>query len=305
MNLALDSGAHSFFNKYSRKDRSFAFFESDEFWEFADSYVNYLIENKDNFSIYVGLDVVFNPELSWKNQKYFESKGLHPLPVYHAGEDILWLKKYLDNYEYFGLGGLGQRTSKAIWYMGMGDHAFDLICDGKGYPRSKIHGFAMTSPDLILEYPFYSVDSTSWMQFGKYGLMLVPKNRNGVFVYDETPHIIAVSTRKKQKDDHKHFDHLPKIEQTHIHEYLESIGLRMGKSKLESVSFDATKAEFPIAVTEVSSVETIIEIGVCNDITQRDQANLRYYLDLESAIPEWPRPWKKKRKAVMTKMPGA
>ena len=723
MNLMLDSGAHSLYmSEVLHKDNNYAFFESDAFWQYIDAYCAFLKENKDHFAVYVNVDVIFNPEMSWKVQKYMEDTyKLNSIPVFHPGEDLKWLKKYLDNYGYIGIGGLGQRAMKGRWLADTGEPAWNLICNEKGIPRIKVHGFAMTSPELIIEFPYFSVDSvtgdamvlvrefgrirmssmeelywsalgdkittenghhyknttgletyitdedgkgfwtpvtkvfrheigkplykvrsydgravkvtgdhgcfvirdgkktpvptldlkpnidrlvcvnfrrtnkiqikqltveverttakkskfrseriqkesfpftvvftkelmeffglwiadgyysglsvgmsyandieslqcfekaasvfnfgeqphkvsiksnavdsgvsnifmqrvmqalgfigkshtkqipwwvfevsnelicaflrgyfsgdgstnngaaieagtvsvklfyglfylltsvgvtpickikegrtggfstgesilhtinignfqsktaffekigflqkrkmdtirlslsrpqtsmknkvgdffsckqeenhltcfgveklnvfkgvvydlevpegqryvangilihnsTSWMQFGKYGLIIVPKKKNGTFIYDESPHIISVSTRKKRKEDYKNFEHLPKIEQTHIHEYLESIGLKMGSSKLEKVSFDHSKAEFPIAETEVSSSETIIERGVCNDVNQRDQCNLEYYLSLESSIPEWPRPWKKKRKAIMTKLPGA
>ena len=303
MNLFLDSGAYSIFEATTNKGK---FIETDVLWEYIDRYALFLSENKDKFDVYVNVDIPFYPELTWKIQQYLEiEKKLQPLPVYHPSEDIKWLKKYADNYEYIGTGGLGQSSSKSRWHMNIGDAFWNIICDDKGMPQVKVHGFAMTSPDLIIEFPYYSADSTSWMQFGKYGLLVVPRKQKNKFVYDVPPHIISVSTRKKRKEDYKNFEHLPKIEQTHVHEYLESISLKMGSSKLEHIEFDCTKVEFPIAATEVSSIETIIERGVCNDITFRDQANLQYYLDLESNIPLWPRPWKKKRKAMLTKLPEA
>ena len=64
MKLALDSGAHSLYNKYVKGSRDFSFYESDEFWEFADDYANFLLENKDRFEFYVCMDVIRNPELS-------------------------------------------------------------------------------------------------------------------------------------------------------------------------------------------------------------------------------------------------
>ncbi len=306
MNLFLDSGAHSLYNDRIRKAKDHLFYETDEFWKYVDDYCIFLKEHKDKFRVYVSVDVIFNSEMTWKVQRYMEDVyKLNPLPAFHAQEDFKWLKKYMDNYEYIGLGGLGQGMTRGNWLANVGEPAWNLICNEKGIPRVKIHGFAMTSPNLVIEFPYYSADSTSWMQFGKYGLLVIPRKKHGFFDYDIPPLIISVSTRKKRKDDIKNFDHLPKIEQTYVHEYLESIGLKMGSSKLEDAPFDATKAEFPIAATEVSATETIIEHGVCNDVTLRDQANLSYYLNLEEFIPPYPRPWKKKRIASMTKMPGA
>jgi len=44
-----------------------------------------------------------------------------------------------------------------------------LIEMGRKYKR-KVHGFAMTKPDYIRRFPFYSVDSTSWKAGSKYGI---------------------------------------------------------------------------------------------------------------------------------------
>ena len=305
MKIAVDSGAHSLFKKYTKKDNQsqfdFSYYETDEFWAYVDNYCAWLHENKDKIDLYVNLDVISNAELTWKVQKYMESKNLNPLPVYHTGEDISWLKKYIENYEYFAIGGLGQQMTKSRWLMNSGDIVFDLVCDSKGMPRNKVHGFAMTSPDLIVEFPFFSIDSTSWMQFGKYGIIITPKKKNNHFVYDESPHIISVSARKKSRMKAENFVHLSPEVQKQVHEYLESIGLKMGKSILEHVNFDQTRGEFPISKTEVSDQEKVIEKGVCNNATMRDQANLSYYLALEESIPPWPRPWKRKRKALLTK----
>jgi len=304
MKLVLDSGAHSLYTKeVMRKNDDYSYYESDAFWKYVDDYCEFLKVHKDNFAFYVSVDVIFNPELSWKVQKYMEDvHKLNPLPVYHSGEDFKWLKLYMDNYEYIGMSGLGQRAKKMQWMLNTGDTAWGMICDDKGMPRNKVHGFAMTSPDLIIEYPYHSVDSTSWMQFGKYGLIIIPKKKNGKFIYDEPPHIISVSTRKKRKTEYDHFEHLPKIEQKHILEYLEMKGIPMGKSILEEEEFDRSRPELPISKKSVSSIERVIEVGVCNNNDLRDQINLDYYLDLEAAIPPWPRPWKK-RKNMVTRLP--
>lgn len=295
--LFLDSGAHSLFKEHigTNKQRDFSFFESDTFWKFVDDYANFIKANKKLIDIYVSLDVIFNPELSWKVQKYLENTHkLKPLPVFHAGEDFKWLKKYIDNYDYVGIGGLGQSVTKSQWITSVGDPAFELICNTKNrLPRVKTHGFAMTSPELMMRYPFFSCDSTSWMQFGKYGLIIVPKKREGKFDYKSSPTVVLVSQRKNQKAKYDHFDHLPSTEKNHILEYIESKGLRFGKSNLKKVPFDKKKCEFPLSEHELSDEEIIIEKGICNDGGLRDELNLYYYLDLESHIPKYPWAWKK------------
>jgi intein/homing endonuclease len=137
-------------------------------------------------------------------------------------------------------------------------------------------------------------NSTSWMQFGKYGMIIVPKKRNGKFIFEETPHIVLVSARKEQKAKEKHFDNLPLMVQNYIIEYIESKGLRMGESSFEEVPFSKDKPKLPLRVKELSGKEVILEEGVCNSGKMRDILNLHYYLDLESCL-EWPRYWKRKR----------
>jgi hypothetical protein len=286
-----------------RGTHTFEYYETQEFWDYVDAYAAFIKEHEYLIETYVNVDVIYNPELSWKVQKYLEDKGLKPIPVFHPGESLSWLQKYIDaGYNYIGIGGLGQTTTKEKWKMVVGDPAWEMICDSKGIPQVKIHGFAMTSPDLIIEYPYFSVDSTSWMQFGKYGMIIIPKKKNGKFVYEESPHIISVSARKAKKSEYDHFENLPKINQQHILEYLEMKGIPMGKSILEDETFTKNMSELPISKKSVSSVEKIIEVGVCNNGDLRDQINLDYYLDLESYIPTWPRKWRKRKQSV-TRLP--
>jgi len=298
--VMIDSGAHSLYTKeVMRKEDNYDYYESDDFWAFVDSYAAFIKENKDNIDTYVNVDVIFNPELTWKVQRYMEDvHKLSPLPVFHSGEDFKWLKMYVENYDHIGMSGLGQRAKKAQWIKNVGDPAFRIVCDDKGMPKVKVHGFAMTSPDLMVIYPYHSVDSGSWFQFGKYGLIIVPKKRNGKFIYDESPHIISVSTRKTRKMEAENFDHLPDMEKKAFMEYIEMKGFKMGSSELEEVAFDNTKVEFPIGKTEISDKEVVIEQGICNNSYIRDELNLQFYLDAEKNIPPWPRPWKKLIKAT-------
>jgi len=317
MNLMIDSGAHSLFNQHPRERKSkngmrdFSFYETDDFWNYVDSYCLFILKNINNFNTYVNVDVIFNAELSWKVQQYIESTyHLKPLPVFHSGEDYKWLKKYIDQYEYIGIGGLGQQMSSSMWCHSVGDPAFSIICDEKGYPRVKTHGFAMTSPSLIVQYPWASVDSTSWMQFGKYGLIVVPvKNSNGKYRYDVSPNIYSVSTRLKAKENAENFVNLSKEQKRYVETYLESIGLKIGSSDLETEEGIVTHdkigyPQFPITNFRHTGNEIIKELGVCNNIDMRDQANLQYYLDLESNLPKWPRRWTKKERSTKFQIGG-
>ena len=108
--------------------------------------------------------MIGSPEGTWKNQMIMEKAGLKPLPCYHFGEDTKWLQRYIDKgYDYIALGGMVGRPRPALlqWLDTIWS---DYLTDSKGMPIVKIHGFGMTSLRLMLRYPWYSVDSTSWVQ---------------------------------------------------------------------------------------------------------------------------------------------
>ena len=116
VDLFLDSGAHSLYTKEVMKKEhveGYSFYESKEFWDYVDNYAQFVRENKSFLSVYVNVDVIFNPELTWKVQKYLETNHeLSPLPVIHYGADLKWVKRYMDDYEYIRFGGLGQEVTK-------------------------------------------------------------------------------------------------------------------------------------------------------------------------------------------------
>lgn len=215
--IMIDSGAHSFANLFIRTDRQAKYSETQEFKDYLEKYIAFLHKHKDSIELYVTLDVIGNAEKTWEIQKYIESCGLNPLPVFHYGEDFKWLKKYLDNYDYIGVGGLATRVTKHSFLL-WGDKVFGTITNNKGEPLVKVHGFAMTSIDLINRFPWASVDSTSWMMFSRFGQILTPYGA------------ILVSSRKDQNGDSQHKHHPQYIHnqspemKKKINEYLESKG---------------------------------------------------------------------------------
>lgn len=304
ISLFLDSGAHSLYTKKvinQGHQLGYNFFESDEFWQYVNDYAAFVKENIDVLSVYVNVDVIFNPELTWKVQKFLEDQhGLRPLPVVHHGTDLKWLKRYMDNYEYIGIGGLGQEVTKQI-YFDWADKVFDLLCDYPDrLPRWKTHGFAMTALSLMLRYPWYSVDSTTWVLVGRMGGIHVPKLRQGQYDYLIDPFKVSVSDRSpNNREVGKHFRTYSPAEQQVIQQYLDHKGYKIGHSefRLEHKTYKLQDGERwfgPAGADDYREVELVIEPGLANDYMQRDELNIIYFLDLEKALPEWPWPFKLK-----------
>jgi hypothetical protein len=145
-----------------------------------DAYADYLVRSQDYIEIASNVDVIGRGQEqgSYDNQKYLESLKLpvRVCPVHHARDHDSWLVKYLDEgYDYIFLGGMVPETTGYLvdWL----DHIWDkYLALPDGTARVKIHGFGLTTFELMERYPWYSVDSTSWVMFGMFGSIFVKVN---------------------------------------------------------------------------------------------------------------------------------
>lgn len=127
-------------------------------------YIRFIKEN--NIKKYASLDVIGNAEGSKKNYLKEIKEGLNPIPAFHYGEKIDYLKFYLDNAPYIALGGVAQLARNRSKLFRFFDKCYSLI--SKHQTNVKIHGFAVNSIDLLKRYPFYSVDATTWKNGSKF-----------------------------------------------------------------------------------------------------------------------------------------
>lgn len=145
------------------------------------------------------LDGIGDPLQTYRNQLHMESLGVRPLPCFHYGEDERYLEHYIANYDYITIGGMVPISTPQLF------HWLDRIwskhlCDGSGRPRVKVHGFGLTSVPLMQEYPWYSVDSSSWVQIGAHG---------NIFMNGKT---LAFSSQSpSRKNANQHVDSMPEI----------------------------------------------------------------------------------------------
>lgn len=155
----LDSGAFSAFTKGSKID--------------LPKYCDYIQRNADIVEVASVLDAIGDAEGTWRNQEAMEARGVRPLPCFHYGEPEELLDHYVANYEYITLGGMVPISTKQLilWLDRLwGRHLTDL----SGRPKIKVHGFGLTSLPLMVRYPWYSVDSSTWVQWAANGMVLLP-----------------------------------------------------------------------------------------------------------------------------------
>lgn len=145
----------------------------------VEDYCKYIWTNWDIVKVEDGvlmasvLDGIGDPLLTYQNQKRMEQLGVKPLPCFHAGEDERYLEYYVSNYEYITLGGMVGSSTKQLFYWL--DRIWDrYLCDGAGRPRLKVHGFGITSIPIMERYPWWSCDSSSWIQSAAFGSVVTP-----------------------------------------------------------------------------------------------------------------------------------
>jgi hypothetical protein len=163
--IFLDSGAYSAFTKGEEID--------------LPKYCDYIkqcqdiIECVDGTYLYSVLDGIGDPVKTGKNQQAMEERGLRPLPCFHYGEPEEYLEWYVAHYDYITLGGMVPIETKQL-YLWL-DRIFDrYLTDGAGRPKVKIHGFGLTTIGIMERYPWYSVDSSSWVLIAANGGLWIP-----------------------------------------------------------------------------------------------------------------------------------
>jgi len=99
---------------------------------------------------------------SWNNMLKLEDAGLKVINVYHQHEDLKWLDKLREHSDYIGISPANDVSmpEKLNWLK----HVFGMIRN-----TIRTHGFAVTSHQQLYQFPFFSVDSSSWVTPARYG----------------------------------------------------------------------------------------------------------------------------------------
>ena len=127
-------------------------------------YIDWLKIHEKEVDIYACFDVVGDGEASLFNWRRMKNEGLNPIPVFHDGEPFEILEEYAKHTNYIGLGAVAYKSTKArlLFF----DRVFTMFPDNEKY---KFHGFGVFGHDLLLRYPWESVDATSlsiWARLG-------------------------------------------------------------------------------------------------------------------------------------------
>jgi hypothetical protein len=163
---------------------------------------------------------------SYDNLKTLEGwlkpEGLAIQPVHHVRDADHWLQRYIDEgYDYIFLGGMVPESTQLlrVWL----DHVWhNYLTNDDGTPKVKVHGFGLTTLELMFRYPWYSVDSTSWAMTSMFGSCIIdfpqPDGTTRDFKID-----FSTKSKKQQNIDSWHWECLDKLTQDKISARLEEL----------------------------------------------------------------------------------
>lgn len=330
--IFLDSGAYGLYNIHVRKIREpnigkggielappkvirgrgdFSYYSlkpGSDFRKYCDRYGRWLQKvlsmGLDDL-LYVNIDVITNPDMTWEVQQYLEKEyGVKPMPVIHAGTPFKYIARYLDTgrYDLIGLGGLGQNIGLET-YRRWADAVFIQLCpeSNKYLPIVRVHGFAMTSWEFICRWPWWSLDSATWVKLAAYGWLYISRYVEGKgWDYSRPPLQINVSFRSPfLKKKHRHRDVIgPDDVRKLVDRWLKRCGLGEGYVEKKNVPvWDLVPEELSALHCRrfvISAPTQVVgepkEWGIQTHFGARAQANLHYFKDLEESRPKWPHP---------------
>lgn len=204
-----------------RRDGVKVFLDSGAFSAFSQGvtidigkYCDYIHRNADIIEFPSVLDAIGDCDATWYNQQEMERRGVTPLPCYHYGEPTEVLDYYISKYPYITIGGMVPISTPQlrIWLDRIWD---EHLTHPDGTPKVKVHGFGLTSLPLMFRYPWYSVDSSTWVQWAANGMILIPGKAGQVDVSNK-------SSRRKQRN--QHLDSVSSIETFAIETEIRSYG---------------------------------------------------------------------------------
>jgi len=227
--------------------------------------------------VYANLDVIGDGEQSYANWKTMRGAGLDPVPIWHVNTDESWLRKYLKRSEYIGIGAMANmHDNDRIQVL---DRVWQTYLIGPDrQPTVKVHGMGLTSFPLMRRYPWYSVDSTSWIMVAAFGSIYVPQQKNGEWDYTKPPMIVTVSVESpKGPQKGQHFKTFGPLEKVSILRYVKDCGYTMGKGHMKGTGDEA---------------ECVVEEpGIATSRDDRACMNAWFFARFMATLP-YPRPFR-------------
>lgn len=115
---------------------------------------------------YAALDVIGDAKATMRNAERMIDAGLKPIVAFHYGSSYKDLHALCERFDHIALGGL---VPLAKYHKRLAAHLDGCFAVLREHWPVKVHAFGMQAYWLLERYPFYSVDSTTWLMGHKRG----------------------------------------------------------------------------------------------------------------------------------------
>jgi len=272
LDILMDSGAYSAMTKGVEID--------------IDKYIQFIKDCGDKITAAVSLDVIGDGAATYSQWKYMKKKGVNTIPTYHLSTDVKYLERYIEETDYIGVGGVAgvttSRTSRetfnVLWK--------EMLTDSDGMPLCKIHAFGITDVTILADFPFYSIDSSTWLMTSRRGIIIIPGLDGKEPDYFQAKRVEVSSKSPHRKKRGQHLENLGDMQKEMIMNFITEKGFIIGSSH---------QNEFGETLNKENGKEDIIERGLCNDWFPRDCLNINFFLNLEEKLKSWPWSWPSKK----------
>lgn len=124
------------------------------------------VHGRPQVACYANLDVIGDWEATQSNQEQLEAMGLSPTPVFHGGSPMHVLQDLCTRYPLVALGNLTATSDRDRLWPWLA-RCF-TVAEEHG---TRLHGFGLADRRALVEWPFWSIDSSSWGYGHRYGLL--------------------------------------------------------------------------------------------------------------------------------------
>jgi len=135
---------------------------------------------------------------------------------------------------YIGLGGTAGSVNRRAVIGWLNSVRGVVAPDGK--PIVRTHGFGINSLELLRRFPWYSVDSASWLVLAAFGKIWVPRKTNGQFDFDLKAAVNAMTPQSGWKGEFQiHYDTMLPVWRKHVEDWLRYCDVSLGEFELIDV----------------------------------------------------------------------
>lgn len=119
-------------------------------------YIRWLRE-RPKLTQYASMDIIGDWRATARNHEIMLANGLNPLPVWHIGSPMAELRRLAAAYGRVAVGGIVPWLRRRPELERILDDAWRVL------EGTRVHAFGLTAWDLVLRYPWASVDSSTWV----------------------------------------------------------------------------------------------------------------------------------------------